>query len=223
MKWQIKQFDQLVSTNETAKTFPVGSVITAAQQTGGRGRYGRSWESPTGNLYLSAIVPDFGERSSLLAFVAGLAVAEALSDFHVRLKWPNDVLLNGGKLAGLLLERRDDGCIIIGIGINIVSCPTTNMLYQTACLNGELTVSVAQEKVLTALSHYLAIFEEQSFEPIRQRWLSLAIGLGKSIKVNLPQKTLTGIFKELTPQGELVLETPDKIVHKITAGDVFLM
>ena len=223
MKWQIKQFNQLVSTNDTAKTSPVGTVIIAKAQTGGKGRYGRSWESPLGNLYLSAVVPDFGKASSLLAFVAGLAVATALSDFHVRLKWPNDILLNGGKVAGILLERRDDGCVIIGIGVNVISCPTSPMLYKTACLNGVLSVSTVQEKVLTALSHYLSVFETQGFEPVRRDWLSLAVGLNQSIKVDLPRKTLIGTFKELSPQGELILETPDKIVHKITAGDVFLM
>ena len=223
MKWQIKLFDRLVSTNETAKQYPLYTVVTATRQTGGKGRYGRVWESPPGNLYLSAVAPDFGEANALLAFVAGVAVADALGDFHVQIKWPNDILLNGKKVAGILLERREDGLVVIGIGLNLISHPTENMLYPTACLNGKLSLTKARTCVLESLEKWLDTFERDGFAPVRTAWLRLAVGMNENIKVNLPTKTITGRFKELSPQGELVLETPDKAVQKISAGDVFLL
>ena len=223
MKWSVKTFDQVVSTNETAKNLPINTVVVASCQSGGKGRMGRTWVSPKGNLYLSAVVKDYGEKTPFIAFVVAVALAEAFADFGVRLKWPNDVLLNGGKLAGVLLERTDDKRVIIGIGVNVNSCPTDGMIYKTASLNSKMALEKAQEKILNALTQNIWIFEEQGFEPIRKKWLHYAEGIGQTIKVQLPMQTLVGIFKELSPQGELVLELPDRTVQKITAGDVFLM
>jgi len=223
MRWQIKRFDEVESTNETAITFPVDSVVIAARQTKGRGRYGRRWESPKGNLYLSAVVGDFGEKTPLLAFVAGVSVAEALSEFKVRLKWPNDILLNGGKLAGILLERTNKNSVIIGIGVNVATAPTQNMMYKTATLNNQISTADLEERLLKALQNNLDLFQNNKFPLIQEKWLSYAEGIGQEIKVNLADRTLVGRFTQLSPQGELILETPDKIVHKISAGDVFLI
>ena len=223
MEWQIKRFDELKSTNETAMSFPVHTVIIAARQTKGRGRYGRCWESPTGNLYLSAVVDDFGDRTPLLAFLAGVSVAEALADFKVRLKWPNDVLLNGGKVAGILLERTDKNSVIIGIGINVATAPTQNKLYQTASLNNGITLPDLEKRLLKTLQENLGFFQNNHYDLILEKWLNYAEGIGQNIQVHLANQTLTGLFKKLSPQGELILETPDKIIHKISAGDVFLI
>ena len=223
MEWSIETFDQVVSTNETAKNFPIGSVIVSTCQTGGKGRMGRTWVSPKGNLYLSAVVKDYGEKTPFLAFVVAVALAEAFVDFGACLKWPNDVLLNGGKLAGVRLERMEDKHVIIGIGVNVNSCPTDGMLYKTASLNGRIGLEKALNMTLNALSENIRLFEEQGFEPIRKKWLCYAEGLGLPIKAQLPTQTLVGVFKELSPQGELVLELPDKTVQKITAGDIFLI
>ena len=223
MKWQIKRFDEVGSTNEIAMSFPAHSVIIAARQTKGRGRYGRKWESPTGNLYLSAVVNDFGKETPLLAFLAGVSVAEALAEFKVRLKWPNDVLLNGGKVAGILLERTDKNTIVIGIGINVANAPTEKMMYQTASLNNKITLADLETKLLKTMENNLDLFQNDRFDAIRKKWLSFAEGIGQKIQVHLPNQTLTGQFTQLSPQGELILETPDKVVHKISAGDVFLI
>ncbi len=222
MKWNVYHFDCLESTNDTARSYPPNSVIVAAEQTAGRGRLGRVWQSKRGNLFLSAVVPDYGLQTPLLAFVAGLAVGDALADFGVRLKWPNDVLLNGGKVCGILLERTEENHIIVGIGVNVAVAPQAGMMYRTACLNGAITVQEAEERVLKALERNLNDWEKNGFEPIRNRWLAKAAGLNENVKVNLPDIQITGIFKDLSPQGELVLETPDKTVQKIVAGDVFL-
>ena len=223
MKWSVNYFDQVVSTNETAKNFPINTVVVAVYQSGGKGRMGRTWVSPKGNLYLSAVVKDYDEKTPFIAFVVAVALAEALTDFNVRLKWPNDVLLNGGKLAGVLLERTDDKRVIIGVGVNVCSSPSEGMLYKTASLNGQIGVEIAQEKILNALAENIALFEEKGFDIIREKWVRYVEGIGQTIKVQLPTQTLVGIFKELSPQGELVLELPDKTVQKITAGDVFFI
>jgi len=223
MKWKIKRFEQVQSTNESAKSLPVGSVVIAGCQTGGRGRYGRVWTSPKGNLYLSAVVSELGAQTPLLAFVAGVAVIEALSDFPVYLKWPNDILLNGGKIAGILLEKTEDRSVVIGIGINVVSCPKENMMYPTASLDNKISLPDLEEKLLNALNTNVDLLAQGHFDLIRNKWIKKAVGLGKTIEVHLPKQTIRGLFKEFSPQGELILETPDKIVHKITAGDVFLI
>ncbi|MDY6408039.1 MAG: biotin--[acetyl-CoA-carboxylase] ligase [Pseudomonadota bacterium] len=223
MKWQIKQFDTVSSTNEIAKSLPAESVVIAKSQTGGHGRYGRIWKSPKGNLYLSAVVADLGDKTPLMSFVAGVSVIEALSDFPVSLKWPNDILLNGGKVAGILLEKTDIQTVVIGIGVNVVVAPTHGMMYQTACLENKISLHDLTEKILSALADNILLLANNQFNIIREKWIRHACGLGKIIEVHLAHQTIRGLFKEFSPQGELILETPDKIIHKITAGDVFLI
>ena len=223
MEWKIERFGEIQSTNESAKLLPVGSVVIAESQIGGRGRYGRVWSSPKGNLYLSAVVSEQGVQTPLLAFVAGVAVVEALADFPVHLKWPNDILLNGGKVAGILLEKTENKTVVIGIGINVASCPKENMMYPTSSLENKISLSDLEEKLLKALKINMALLEQGHFDLIRNKWIDKACGLGEMIEVHLPHQNIRGLFKEFSPQGELILETPDKIVHKITAGDVFLI
>ena len=224
INWQVNLFEQLVSTNETAKDFPAYTVISAATQTGGKGRYGRRWESPAGNLYLSAVVPDYGNVAPMLAFAAGVAVADALSLWRpARLKWPNDVLIDGGKAAGLLLEKREDGCVIIGIGVNVISAPVEGMMYRTACLGPDVAVADVRKRVLAALAREVTGVAEEGFAPVRQKWLAKADGLNRRMRVNLPNGSVDGLFRGLSLSGELVLETPDGTVQYISAGDVFLM
>ncbi len=223
MRWRIRHFDRLESTSQTAKDFPVNSVIIADSQSGGRGRYGRTWESPKGNLYVSVVLTDYGYQTPLLAFVVGVSVAEALSDFGVCLKWPNDVLKDGKKLAGILLERTDDGRVIVGIGVNVASHPTRNMMYETASLEGRISVDETADRVLMSLDKILRLFETDGFSPIYRLWMDRATGVGGPVTVRLPNRQMQGIFKELSPDGALVLELPDKTIQKITAGDVFLI
>ncbi|MBR6411825.1 MAG: biotin--[Alphaproteobacteria bacterium] len=223
MKWQIEHFDTVISTNKIARSLPENSVVVAKCQTGGYGRYGRTWESPKGNLYLSAVVKECGKQTPLISFVAGVSVREALMKFDVQLKWPNDILLDGGKVAGILLEKTDHQTVIIGIGINVASAPTKNMMYQTASLKDKISLKDLEEKILNALATNMALLNQGRFDLIRDKWISYAAGLGEMIEVHLPHQTISGLFKEFSPQGELILETPDKIIHKITAGDVFLI
>lgn len=222
MKFEKIYFDTLESTNKTASDYPVGSVIIAHKQTGGKGRYGKVWESPVGNLYMSIVLPDYGNKTPDLAFVVAVAMADAFCDFGVRLKWPNDILLDGKKLAGILLERMDDK-IIVGIGVNIISAPATNMAYQVTHLQGKMTPEAALDLILNSLSKTLSLFETQGFGAIQGIWKQKAVGIGTHITVNLPNERIQGIFKDLSESGALMLELPDKTIMEITAGVVFLI
>ena len=158
-----------------------------------------------------------------MAFGAGIAVATALGNFKPQLKWPNDVLIDGQKVAGILLEQTEDNRLIIGIGVNVATCPPADMtLYPTTHLNGQITLSELQGSILAALADSIATLKTQGFETIRQQWLAYAVGLGDTVRVCLPHQEMIGTFNSLNPQGELVLKTPAGTVQ-ISAGDVFLI
>lgn len=220
MKFKKHHFDALCSTNETAHSYEIGDVIIADTQTGGRGRYGKTWESPRGNLYMSVVLPDYDSDAGNLAFVLAVAVAQALQEFDVRIKWPNDILRDGKKLVGILLERAQDK-MIAGIGVNVASSPKAGMIYETADLGGTLTPFEVADRILTALSEMLHVFETQGFSSVRDTWKQLAIGIGSPIRVNLPNTQLNGIFKDLSLSGALMLQLPDTTIIEITAGAVF--
>lgn len=223
MKWQHIHFDCLDSTNKTAWDYEPGTVITANLQQRGRGRYGRAWESYLGNLFMSFVLPDLGRIDQYISFMTAVALADALDAFDVRIKWPNDILLNQGKVAGILLEKTDKNYMVVGIGVNVVQAPIDGMLYQTASLNGKISADRLRDKIIQSFDKWLTILRTDGFSVIRERWLEKAQGIGLPVQVRLPNETKTGIFKEISPQGELVLETPAKTVQYITAGDVFFI
>ncbi len=221
MKWEIKQFNSLVSTNTTARDYPAGSIVMAETQTAGRGRYGRVWQSPRGNLYVSFVFESNPVRDKYLSFLTGLALAESLPEFNVRLKWPNDVLLDGKKVAGILLETTGDK-VVVGIGVNLVSNPDKNMLYPTANLGGRLSPIGLVKRLMIQYDALFDVFSKKGFKKIRARWLDLATGVGETISVHLPTEELIGTFKGISDDGALLLQT-GKRVRSITAGDVFLI
>ena len=221
MKWEIKQFNSLVSTNVTARDYPAGTIVMAETQTGGRGRYGRVWQSPRGNLYVSFVFESKPERDMYLSFLTGLALAESLPEFNVRLKWPNDVLLDGKKVAGILLESVGNK-IIVGIGVNLVSHPDKNMLYPASNLGGRLTPIGLVKRLIIQYNALLDVFEKKGFKKIRNRWLDLAVGVGETISVHLPNEEVIGTFKGISDEGALRLKLK-KTERLITAGDVFFI
>ena len=221
MKWEIKQFNALASTNTTARDYPAGTIVMAETQTGGRGRYGRIWQSPKGNLYVSFVFESDPERDWYLSFLTGLALAESLPEFNVRLKWPNDVLLDGKKIAGILLENAGDK-VIVGVGVNLISHPDRNMLYPAANLGGRLSPIGLVKRLMIQYDALFKVFETKGFKKIRARWLDLAVGVGETISVHLPNEELIGQFKGISDEGALLLKIGKK-VRSITVGDVFLI
>lgn len=233
---------EIGSTNDealaVAKAGDPGKLwIVSRAQTRGRGRQGRHWVSPLGNLYTSLLLIDAAPsaRAPELGFVAGVALARALRplvahDARLKIKWPNDILFDGAKLAGILLEamQRADGRLacVIGIGVNCAQ-PPRDLPYRATALSDVLATPVAPQDVLAALSaefvRGLDIWSAGTgFEKIRSEWLTLAAGIGAPVKVVMPTRTFEGLFRAIDAAGRLILETPTGNVA-IEAGDVFFV
>lgn len=215
--------------------------ITAAQQTKGRGRLGRNWVSEPGNLYASLVLSGFGEQriAPQLGFAAGVAAVEALRALtgageRLALKWPNDVLLDGAKLAGVLLE-----CVspptgdprapyapvaIIGIGVNCLHAPE-GLPYEARALSSlgaeAPSASAVFSKLTDSFVDTLDLWRGGAgFALLRRRWLDYAAGLGGAVRVALTHETIDGRFETIDEQGRLVVVT-NAGRRTIEAGDVF--
>ena len=213
---------------------PDGTLIWAREQTEGRGRRGNSWDSPKGNFYMSLITrPDvLPANAAELAFVTGCAIFDTVGEvcepgFECRLKWPNDVLLNDCKIAGLLLETRASAgenvdYVIIGLGLNLLSHPQNTEYPATNFVNeGQIIPdTVFLEAFARHFMDWASRWVDEGFEPVRQGWKWRAKGIGEEINVRLENETLTGVFKDLAPDGSLILDQ-DETERIITAGDVF--
>jgi BirA family transcriptional regulator, biotin operon repressor / biotin---[acetyl-CoA-carboxylase] ligase len=225
--WTLVALDSVGSTNDEAARLadagaPEGTVVWSRQQTGGRGRRGRQWASPPGNLYSSTILrPDCAApRAAELGFVAALAVADIVPPGRpLRVKWPNDVLVDGGKVAGILLESAIGQTgqvqhVVAGIGVNVGFAPQLpEMRYRGAALGG--SVEAALEKLTAALAARLAEWRRDGFATVRAAWLAKAGPLGAEVDVKLGEELVHGRFAGLDREGALLLETaagPRKIV-----------
>ena len=229
--WTLVALDSVGSTNDEAARLadggaPEGTVVWARQQQGGRGRRGRSWASPPGNLYSSTVLrPDCpAARAAELGFVAALAVGDLVPTSRaVRLKWPNDVLVDGGKIAGILLESAiaQDGRVehvVAGIGVNVSFAPQlAEMRYPGASLGG--TVEGALEGLTRALATRLAQWRRDGFGVIREGWLAQAGPLGAEVDVRLGEGLVRGRFAGLDHEGALLLDTADG-PRKIVSGEL---
>lgn len=234
---------QTGSTNDEAKSLAAngaadGTVVWAREQTAGRGRRGREWVSPAGNLYLSMLLRPGRPpvESAQLSFVAAVALGDAIAEFlpgHAELncKWPNDVLVNGRKVAGILLESSGAATgqatdwVVVGCGVNIAGHPP-DTLYPATDLAAEGASAASVEAVL---EHFLESFfrwrdrwMEAGIAPVRAAWLARAAGLGRDITVRLPHREIRGRFVDMDRDGALLLEGPGGVRETISAGDVFL-
>jgi BirA family transcriptional regulator, biotin operon repressor / biotin---[acetyl-CoA-carboxylase] ligase len=234
--WHRITLDAVGSTNDEAKRLagegaPDRTLVTARRQEGGRGRRGRVWSSPEGNLYVSFVLRH-GRTPSVaaqLSFVAAVALAEALcallpDGVAVRCKWPNDILLDGAKVAGMLLETEGEGgWLVVGIGVNIRHEPE-RPLYPATSLLAKSAAGIGPEEVL---AHFLPAFDRwygrwsaQGFAPVRAGWLAAAHGVGGPVTVRLETSSMEGRFVDLDADGALLLERSDGTVTRVTAGDV---
>ncbi|HSS84368.1 MAG TPA: biotin--[acetyl-CoA-carboxylase] ligase [Reyranella sp.] len=225
--WTLVALDTVGSTNDEAAQLadsgaPEGTVVWSREQTGGRGRRGRVWASPVGNLYTSTILrPDCpAQRAAELGFAAALAVADIVpAGRQVRVKWPNDVLVDGGKIAGILLESAIGQTgqvqhVVAGIGVNVGFAPQLpEMRYPGSALGG--SIEAALEKLAAALAARLAEWRREGFETVRAAWLAKAGPLGAEVDVKLGEGLVRGRFAGLDREGALLLDTamgPRKIV-----------
>lgn len=224
--------DRIGSTNDEARRLaregaPHGTVIHADEQTAGRGRLAHTWFSPPGNLYVSILLRTGqpAARTAELSFLAALVVADTVEAMLPRqtramLKWPNDVLINGAKIAGILLEQADDATII-GIGLNVLQAPS-NTAYKTTTMvanGGIASVDGARDILLDGLGRHLKVWQVDGFVPIRQQWLDRSYPIGAAIRVNAGGQPIAGHFAGLDVDGALLLDTPDGH-RRIVAGEV---
>jgi BirA family biotin operon repressor/biotin-[acetyl-CoA-carboxylase] ligase len=213
--------------------------VLALSQTDGRGRRGRVWSMPVGNFAASLTMRPEGpvDQIALRSFTASLALRDALiavgcPEAALSLKWPNDVLLHGGKLAGILLESLGDGKggvthLIVGIGVNLAAIPDAAALETHALAPvslREIGVNVRPEAFLDALAPAFATHEASlatyGFGPTRTAWLTHAARLGEVITARLPGEEITGTFRDVDETGNLVLET-SKGPRRIAAADIY--
>jgi BirA family biotin operon repressor/biotin-[acetyl-CoA-carboxylase] ligase len=238
----ILRFDEIDSTNaEARRRAQAGEAgplwITARRQTAGRGRRGRAWETGAGNLAATLLISTQKPpvEAAQMAFVTALAVGDlALAQVPpalVSLKWPNDVLVDGRKVSGVLIESgpRDIGAwLAIGVGVNLATPPQASERPATSLadhLRGDLTAPMTPDAALATLADAFArrldVWETYGFQPIADAWTARAHGLGRTCTVRLERETLEGVAEGLEADGALRLRLAEGGVRRITAGDVF--
>jgi BirA family biotin operon repressor/biotin-[acetyl-CoA-carboxylase] ligase len=239
--YRLHALDSVGSTNDEAKRLAdagagEGTLVWAREQTKGRGRQGREWTSPPGNLYLSLVLrPECAlAEAAQFGFVAALAVGDAIGSvspplLEVTYKWPNDVLANGRKVAGILLESKSTPTgvvdwLVLGAGVNVRSHPDNARFPATNLSFEGVGPEVDEVLVLEAFCRHFMTWATRwmadGFAPVRRGWLSHAHGLGETIEVRLATQTLRGVFRDLDPSGALILDSPEAGVCTIAAGDV---
>ena len=233
-------FDTLGSTNaealSRARAGEHGPLwIVAERQTAGRGRRGNPWASEPGNLFASLLLTEGLPAAHLpeLCFVVALAVRDAVAEAaphlesRLKLKWPNDVLLDGAKFVGILIEGetvQDRSIVVAGIGINCAHHPadTPYPVTDLAACGAVVTPAGLVQVLARAMRARLAQWDEGSgFAAIRAEWLSHAAGIGGDIRVRLADRELAGKFESLDRMGRLMLRLPAGNLEAITVGEVF--
>ncbi|MEZ5708833.1 MAG: biotin--[acetyl-CoA-carboxylase] ligase [Blastomonas sp.] len=208
---------------------PEGLWLRALRQTGGRGRMGREWKSPEGNLFASTIVRLAANDPAAqgLAFVAGLAAHDAIASFLPEpvapvLKWPNDVLVNGAKICGILLERRDDA-VIAGFGINVAVAPEVpgRQTVALAEYDRDADAGAVLERLADGFARMLAEWRQSGLPMLLQRWQRHAHRPGQPLMVTIGEgQALSGVYDGLDDDGALRLRLENGSVRIVTAGDV---
>ncbi|MDO7656466.1 MAG: biotin--[acetyl-CoA-carboxylase] ligase [Paracoccaceae bacterium] len=231
---------EIGSTNDYAETVALRPAwVMAHSQSAGRGRRGRHWESPTGNFYASYIMETEGPvgQVALRSFVAALALYDSFCALNVAperlaLKWPNDVLLDGCKVSGILLQsgtqRAGVSHLIVGFGVNLKVAPNPALLEKRALAPISVLAATGfapdPETFLTHLAQAFAQWENQfhtqGFAALRHAWLARAAHLGKLITARTAQSEQSGIFETIDDQGALLLRT-DQGLSKIAAADIY--
>jgi BirA family transcriptional regulator, biotin operon repressor / biotin---[acetyl-CoA-carboxylase] ligase len=238
--YRLSTFAEIGSTNAAALARAAEGEVhptwfVADRQTAGRGRRGRSWTSAEGNLFATLLLVDPAPAAKIseLCFVAALALDDAVMTLapeafeHFRLKWPNDGLLDGAKVAGILVEATTRGSTVhvaIGIGVNVAHhpsdtpYPTTSFAAKGFAFSRDALFEALSASMVRALNLWN---RGERFAQIRAGWLARASGLGGPIFVQVDGKRAEGIFAGLDDQGRLVLDTPDGRQF-ITAGEVLM-
>ena len=236
--WRLEIHDELPSTSDLVRARatagePEGLAVLARRQTQGRGSRGRAWSTPAGNLALSVLLrPQIPLREAArLSLLTGVALAEAVAEIlppgpTLALKWPNDLMLNGEKLAGILLESHGDSAgglawAIPGIGVNLAHAPI--LPDRIAARLADHMPPPAPEAfaplLLDRLFHWCALLQTHGFPPVGQAWLARAQPIGSQMSLKLGSDVLHGTFSGLDDDGSLLL-TIAGTRHRFTTGEV---
>ncbi|HKA09559.1 MAG TPA: biotin--[acetyl-CoA-carboxylase] ligase [Candidatus Dormibacteraeota bacterium] len=189
----------VLSTQDVARPLPVGTVVLAEHQTEGRGRLGRRWEAPPGSAFLASWVMP---AHALAPIAAGVAAATACGE-RTRLKWPNDLLLDGRKLGGILVERVARKCVV-GTGINLHWAPS-----------GAAQLNMDRERLLVRMEPEMTRWFAASEVEVMAAWRLLSDTLGRRVRVELPGETFEGVAEDLASDGSLIVAG-----RPVVAGDV---
>lgn len=240
--WRHLALDVVDSTNvqalALARNGDRGNLwVTASQQTSGRGRRGRPWVSDTGNLFASLLLidPARGRDLATLPLVVSLALYEAVNTVaghlthRLRIKWPNDLLLDGKKLSGILLEAShlDDGrtAVVIGCGVNCAHHPKKNQLYETTSLAAagvDINPSALFQALACTMAAQLRVWSGgRGFAIIRKDWLERVAGIGEPIVAKLQDEEVRGTFVDIDSSGILLLRLESGGMREISAADIF--
>ncbi len=230
--WIYQDFEEVESTNDVAKSLfkkvNQKCIVSAKKQTKGRGRLGRQWESHLGNLFVSFAFFIEDQKIGHYVILSALAVMKTIQffapSFKVEVKWPNDVLLENKKISGILFEKSDDGCWIMGIGMNIAVTPQIeNPIYQTTSL-ADCHIPVnrleALQKLVENFDGLEEIYHQRGFEPMRKLWLDNAFCRDKTVCIKNNQNCVEGVLKDLDSTGALLIKN-SKGIEKIIAGDLY--
>jgi BirA family biotin operon repressor/biotin-[acetyl-CoA-carboxylase] ligase len=241
-KFLIHQFDEVESTNDLAfslaenKQIFANQIIVANKQNKGRGRLNRNWESPKGNLYFSLVLqPQIAvEKISQISFVAICALQIAVAKIfkqqkivaEIKNKWPNDLLIDQKKVAGILLESKISNKIcdfvILGIGVNINSNPSQTLFPSSNIKN--FSCEISSSKMLEFfLEEFENLYENWlnfGFQNIRNLWQKNAYNLNCKININLGESRADGIFQEIDEEGNIIIKNHNNEITKISFGDV---
>lgn len=238
--WRLEVHDELPSTSDLCRARaaagePAGLAVLARRQSQGRGSRGRTWSTPAGNLAISVLLrPKLAVRQAAsMSLLAGVAVAETVAALlphgpTLVLKWPNDLLLCGRKLAGILLDSQGDGAggvdwIIPGIGVNLAHAPVLADRV-AACLADHIEPpdpELVARSLLDRLSHWSSVLAADGFAPVRSAWLARAQPGGSPMTLRIGGDTLHGSFAGLGEDGSLMLEIAGR-QQRFTTGEVLL-
>ncbi len=240
--YHLLSYDEVDSTNSEAMRLAGsgcahGAVIWARRQTRGRGRMGRHWASDEGNLFASILLncdmPLI--RLTELPFVTALAVHETIASIagdedKVRLKWPNDILLNGKKVGGVLVETiaatsiyGDAYWAVAGVGINVEHCPSEVKWPATSLREAGVEILSAKIVLSRFVPNFLRHYDtwmEKGFAPVRERWCELAWALGEKVTFDAGNERVSGIFTGIDETGSLCLQLPDGKTRVFMAGEM---
>ncbi len=233
--WRIQVLGTTPSTQDMVRSLaetgePEGLAIQSLQQTKGRGRHGNDWASPMGNLYMSLLLRPSckADKAGQMAFVVALALSDAMSEVigpsHTKtLKWPNDILIDGKKVSGILLESKLDkhgrvDYLIVGTGINIFA-PPEGAVGLDQIKREPVFVNKFRDLYLAKLLDRYTSWQNKGFAQFREAWLKQAHGLGQNMKIRLPEIAYEGIFEGIDENGALIANV-DGQQRIFTAGEV---